>query len=128
LGRVYVLTGDYTQGAAEWIIHSLQYSMGEDNVVVIGEKTAGQDVMTQGVGVKYHVHLFPVVAYVADGGGNHDFGKITPTIEIDEQDYISLGEYGTLDDILFNTAVRHMLGLISQNDGELEEDSDNLAE
>ena len=127
LSRVYVLTGSYTQGAAEWVIHALQYSMGEENVIVIGEKTAGQDVMTEEVDTKFHVHLFPVVAYVTDGGGNYDFGSIKPTIEIDEQDYIRLGEYGTLDDILLYTAVANILG-IRQNDSEEDAEEDNSSD
>lgn len=127
LSRVYVLTSSYTQGAAEWVIRSLQYSMGEENVVVIGQKTAGQDVMTQEVDAKYHVHLFPVVAYVTDGGGNHDLGSITPTIEVNELDHVFLGEYGTLNDILLYTAVEDILG-IGQNDTETPVDSDNSSE
>lgn len=117
LTRIYILTSNYTQGAAEWVIRSLQYSMGEENVVVIGQKTAGQDVMTQEVDAKYHVHLFPVVAYVADGGGNYGLGTISPTVEVNELDYVFLGEYGTLDDILLYTAIENILG-IGQNDTE----------
>lgn len=127
LNRVYILTGTYTQGAAEWVIRSLQHSMGIDNVVVIGKRTAGQDVMIQEVDDKFHVRLFPVVAYVADGGGNYGLGSIAPTIEIDELNYLHLGEYGTLDDIMLYTAVANMLG-IGQNDSEFEENSDKTAE
>lgn len=127
LNRVYILTGTYTQGAAEWVIRSLQHSMGIDNVVVIGKRTAGQDVMIQEVGDKFHVRLFPVVAYVADGGGNYGLGSIAPTIEIDELNYLHLGEYGTLDDIMLYTAVANMLG-IGQNDSESEENSDKTTE
>ena len=102
--------------------------MGEENVILIGEATKGQNVMTQEVDNKYHVHLFPVVAYVADGAGDYEYGSIKPTIEIDELNYVNLADYSNPDEILLNTAIRHMLGLISQNDSESEENSDNLTE
>lgn len=128
LSRVYILTSSYTQGAAEWLIHALQHSMGEENVILIGEATKGQNVMTQEVDNKYHVHLFPVVAYVADGAGDYEYGSIEPAIEIDELNYVTLAAYSNPDEILLNTAIRHMLGLISQNDSDSEKNSDNLTE
>lgn len=128
LNRVYVLTSSYTQGAAEWLIHGLQHSMGEENVILIGKATKGQNVMTQEVGDQFHVHLFPVVAYVADGAGNYEYGSIEPTIEIDEFNYVTLPDYGDPSEILLNTSVQHILGLISQNDSESNEESDKTAE
>ena len=127
LKRIYILTGDYTQGASEWLIHALQHSMGEENVILIGDHTKGQNVMTQEVGDKYYVHLFPVVAYVADGAGDYDYGSISPTIEEDEFSYLALGDYGTADEILLYRAIQNILG-ISQNDSEEEEESDKTAE
>lgn len=127
LSRVYILTSSSTQGAAEWLIHALQYTMGEDNVITIGEATAGQDVLTQEVGHEYYVHLFPVVAYVADGGGTYGYSSITPTYSVNEQSYLNLGDYGTLDEILFYTAVANILG-IGQDDSESGEESDNSSE
>ena len=128
LNRVYVLTSSYTQGAAEWLIHGLQHSMGEENVILIGKATKGQNVMTQEVGDQFHVHLFPVVAYVADGAGNYEYGSIEPTIEIDEFNYVTLPDYGDPSEILLNTSIQHILGLISQNDSESDEESDKTAE
>lgn len=127
LSRVYILTGAYTQGAAEWVIHSLQCSMGEENVITVGLATRGQNVMTDEVGLNYHVRLFPVVAYVADGAGNYDYGSIEPTINVNEQNYVNMGEYGTLDDILFYTAVADMLG-IGQDGRKNEANDDNVTE
>ena len=127
LKRIYILTGDYTQGASEWLIHALQHSMGEENVILIGDHTKGQNVMTQEVGDNYYVHLFPVVAYVADGAGDYDYGSISPTIEEDEFSYLALGDYGTADEILLYRAIQNILG-ISQNDSEEEEESDKTAE
>ena len=128
LHRVYILTSSYTQGAAEWLIHALQHSMGEENVILVGASTKGQNVMTSEVWHDFYVRLFPVVAYVADGAGNYDYGSLTPTIELDELAYVNLVDYGDPEEILLNTALRHMLGLISQNGSESEEESDKTAE
>lgn len=127
LNRVYVLTSAYTQGAAEWMIHALRCSMGEENVITVGLATKGQNVMTEDVGFNYHVRLCPVVAYVADGNGNYDYGSIVPTLNVNEQNYVNMGEYGTWDDILFYTAVADILG-IGQDDSENDEDDDNMTE
>ena len=128
LARIYILTSSYTQGAAEWLIHSLQHSMGEERVIIVGGATKGQNVMTEEVGDNFHVHLFPVVAYVADGAGDYKYGSISPSIKVLETDYVTLADYGDPDEVLLNTAIQHILGIISQNDSETEEESDNSAE
>ena len=128
LNRVYILTSSYTQGAAEWLIHGLQTTMGEENVILVGASTAGQNVMTEEVGCQFYVHLFPVVAYVADAEGNYDYGSLSPTVSINEFDYLSLEEYGSPSEILFYTAIQHMRGLLSQNGSEEEENADETAE
>lgn len=128
LSRIYILTSDFTQGAAEWLIHALQHSMGEENVITIGTATAGQNVVTEKVGSKFFVSLFPVVAYVADGDGDYEYGSIAPIFKEDEFSYMELHDYGDPDEILFNIAIQHILGLISQNDSESEEESDNSSE
>ena len=127
LSRVYVLTGGYTQGAAEWMVHALRCSMGEENVITVGMSTKGQNVMTEEVGQNYYVRLCPVVAYVADGEGNYEYGSILPTLNVNEQSYVGMGDYGTLDDILFYTAVTDMLG-IGQDGSEKEKNNDNVTE
>ena len=110
LSRIYILTSGYTQGAAEWLINALRSSMGEENVVVIGQKTAGQMVMTQEIGHEYYVHLFPVVAYITDSEGNAYEGAITPTVEVNEMNALYLYNYGDINEILFHTALRMMMG------------------
>ncbi len=114
LDRIYILTSSYTQGAAEWLIHSLQHSMGEERVIIVGGATKGQNVMTEEVGDNFHVHLFPVVAYVADGAGDYKYGSISPSIKVLETDYVTLADYGDPDEVLLNTAIQHILGIISQ--------------
>ena len=115
LSRVCILTSAYTQGAAEWLIHALRHTMGANNVVLIGKATAGQNVMTAQVAHEYYIRLFPVVAYVADGEGNYDYGSLKPTVEVDEFSFLNLGEYGSMDDVLLYTAVDYILRG-SQND------------
>ena len=127
LSRIYILTSSYTQGASEWLIHGLQHSMGEENVILIGQSTKGQNVMTEEVGSQYYVHLFPAVAYVADGDGDYSYGSIEPTVTLDEQAYLNLGDYGSPAEILFNSALQHILHGGQNGSGE-GEDSDNSAE
>lgn len=128
LSRIYILTSSYTQGAAEWLIHGLRYSMGEEQVITIGTETKGQNVMTAEVGNQYYVHLFPVVAYVGDGGGDYEYDELEPTIEVDEFGFLSLDEYGSENETLFATAIQHILGLIGQNDGKEVDSSDKTSE
>lgn len=129
LSRIYILTDTYTQGASEWLIHSLQCTMGEDNVILVGQNTKGQDVMTQEVAYQYGVHLIPAVAYVADADGDYDYGSLAPTFEVDETDYLDLAAYGDPSEILLNTAIQHIFGLIvPDEDASEEEDGQNGSE
>ena len=68
LDRVVFITGPYTTGPAEWIIHGLQHTMGTDNVLTIGELTAGQNVLTTPIPTDFHMTLYPVVAYMSSLG------------------------------------------------------------
>lgn len=109
LKRICFLTSSYTQGAAEWMIHSLRNIMGEENVILIGEKTAGQNVMTLSVGHDYMVNLCPVVAFVADGTGNMDYASgIRPDVEIKELSNLELYNYADSRELLLNTALLNM--------------------
>lgn len=111
LSRVYIITSKYTQGAAEWLIHSLQTTMGEDNVILIGEPTAGQNVMTEEIGYDYHVHACPAVAYVADANGDYNYGSLSPIGDyiINELDFFTLGQYGSENNIFVQIAYYDML-------------------
>lgn len=109
LGRVFVLTSEKTQGAAEWMIHCLKGTMGEDKVIVVGRTTCGQNVMTEEVGYEFHIKFNPVVAYVGDCNGNHEYSSIEPDIQVDESTYADWFEYGDMHEILFATAIEHIL-------------------
>lgn len=108
--KIGVITSGYTRGAAEWLVQALIHDMGKDNVVVVGAASAGQNVMTAEVGHDYYIRLCPVVAYVCVADGSHDYGKLTSDAQVNEQEYVDLGEYGTMDEILFYTAVELMHG------------------
>lgn len=105
VGRVFVLTSKYTQGAAEWLIHCLRGSMGDDGVIVVGKPTAGQNVMTQEIGHEHHVVLCPAVAYVADCDGNYNYKAIAPDVEVDEISFAELYEYGNMYEPLLRSAL-----------------------
>ena len=133
LHRIYILTGTYTQGAAEWLIHALQNSMGKDNVILLGTATKGQHVMTSEVWHDFYVRLCPVVAYIADGDGDYNYGAIAPTLEIDEFAFVDLADYGDPEETLFYYALRFILygnidGEEGQNGSESEEESDKTSE
>lgn len=109
LKRVYVLTSATTRGAAEWVICGLKSTMGEENVITIGKKTAGQNVMTQEIGHEHLIHLCPAVAYVSDCNGNHDYQGIEPTIELDDLSFAEIYDYGEANEPLLRTALEHMI-------------------
>ena len=81
LSRVFIITSSYTQGAAEWLIHALRTTLGEANVVLVGQATKGQNVMTAHIASGYGHQLYPAVAYVADGEGNYSYGSFSPSTE-----------------------------------------------
>lgn len=112
LSRLCIITGEYTCGAAEWLIHSLRTSMGASNVLVVGVRTQGQNVMTYPYDSGSGFILCPAVAYVADSGGDYYYSAgITPDVEVNELEYIYLSNYGSLEEILLNEAVSLLLGI-----------------
>lgn len=89
LDRIYILTSAYTASASEALIYGLIPYMGQENVILLGEKTEGKNVaMTSYSNESYGYTLWPVVAYVynADGQGDYYEG-ITPRYTLNEHDY-----------------------------------------
>lgn len=107
LKRVVIITSSMTKGPAEWVIHSLTSLMGEDNVIIIGEKTAGQNVMTQSlVNSDFFLKFYPVVAYVASDSGDYNyFGGIVPKYQVREYEYVELAPYGEPGETLLTEAL-----------------------
>lgn len=106
MNRVYVITSSYTRGAAEWLINALCYALGRENVIIYGESSAGQNVLTAHCG-DYNdlIHIYPSVAYVADGDGNYESyaSGFAPDVVLSEYSYSYLGDYGTFDEVILAT-------------------------
>ena len=99
---------NYTQGAAEWLIRALKLTLGEENVILIGEKSKGQNVMTEFIGHEYGHRLFPAVCYVADATGNYSYGAFSPQSSISESSttyLLSMKEYGDEEETLLKAAL-----------------------
>lgn len=103
--KIYFITGAYTSGAAEWLIHSLSTLMGEEHVFIVGEKTVGQNVMTEYVGHQFGIRLYPVVAHIVDPHGETGWGAITPNDEQKEVSFVDLYPYGSLREPLLQIAL-----------------------
>jgi len=100
--NLYFITSGYTQGAAEWLIHGLSALMG-DNLTIVGQATAGQNVMLQAVSTPYQFTLYPAVAFVADVVNNADYSSgLQPDSVVNEFDYALLYPYGDEREVLVN--------------------------
>ena len=98
---VYFITGTYTKGAAEWLIHGLKAMNSHDKVITFGTKTAGQNVWLEQVKPPYSFTLNMAAAYVADAYGNYDYASgIKPDGEINELEFAKLSDYGDADETL----------------------------
>ena len=112
LERVYVITGSYTQGAAEWLVQGLKGVLGEENVLTFGTKTAGQNVLLHPVeSASGDVTLQLATAYVADCNGSYDYaGGHVPMVEVDEYSYADLYPYGDLREAVLAEVLGAMFG------------------
>lgn len=106
--RIYVITGTYTQGAAEWLVHCLRTSLGAERVSIVGEKTKGQGVMTQLVAANKGHHLYPAVARIRDAAGGTLISGIAPDTILREQSYYNLYNYGDTLEPLLNVTLKRM--------------------
>ena len=99
---LYFITSQYTQGAAEWLIHGLK-AMSTGSVVVVGKTTAGQNVMLRAIPSDYQYTIYPAVAYVADSDGDYDYANgIDPDEPINELEYAVLYPYGDTREPIIN--------------------------
>lgn len=109
--RVYVITGAYTQGAAEWVIMALKYALGDENVILVGGKTAGQHFLTQCVAdYKDYLHIYPVVAEITNGL-DEAFNAFEADIQLDEFEHFDLYGYGAQNEILLNACLVSIFNL-----------------
>jgi len=107
IGRIFIITSGYTQGAAEWLIQGLCNVWGRENIIIIGEKTAGQNVLLSHFrSDSYLLDLYPAVAYVASPDGDYNYSDgFTPDYSISEYNSLYLAPYGNRDETLLSVAM-----------------------
>lgn len=76
LSKIYILTGHLTASSSEAVINGLTPYMGEENVVLIGTKTAGKNVaISPFENSTYGITLRPVIAYVSNANHESDYAN-----------------------------------------------------
>lgn len=106
LGKVYIICGAETRGAAEAFIAALRTALGYNNVAVIGETTAGEYVATETIESPYNFSITPVVAFVENGDGASLYGAgVVPGYTMGElSDFYRIYNLGnTQEYMLYNT-------------------------
>ena len=106
LGKVYIICGAETRGAAEAFIAALRTALGYNNVAVIGETTAGEYVATETIESPYNFSITPAVAFVENGDGASLYGAgVVPGYTMDElSDFYRIYNLGnTQEYMLYNT-------------------------
>jgi len=107
LQQLFLITGSYTSGAAEWLIRGLKASLGDDYITTVGTTTAGKIVNTGSFPSDYYVTLHPAVCYVADGTGDYNYTSgITPDAEIEDLSDVVLYPYGDSRETILATILK----------------------
>lgn len=68
--KLYIITGNDTKGIAELFIASVNASRGMHEVVTVGSRTAGANVMTEAFESPYGFTINPAVAHIGTSNGN----------------------------------------------------------
>ena len=68
--KLYIITGNSTKGIAELFIASVNASRGMHEVVTVGSRTAGANVMTEAIESPYGFTINPAVALIRTSGNN----------------------------------------------------------
>ena len=106
LGKVYIICGAETRGAAEAFIAALRTALGYNNVAVIGETTAAEYVATETIESPYNFSITPAAAFVEGGDGANLYGAgVVPGYTMDElSDFYRIYNLGnTQEYMLYNT-------------------------
>ena len=104
LSRVYIIIGNQTQGAAEWLVRGLIQTLGSENVILVGDDSKGQNVMTQFVAAGYGHKLYPAVCYVTDATGTTSYDALTETHNINENStnyWLEMKDFGNPEEQVF---------------------------
>lgn len=109
LKKVYIIVSNLTQFAPEILINGLIPYMGEENIILTGTTTNGQNVALQAISTPYNFTLYPVVATLYNGADKSDFYKgFSPTIEhtlSETTSYDSLYALGNLKELLLRNTI-----------------------
>lgn len=100
LSKIYVLTGNMTASSSEAVINGLIPYLGAENVVLIGEKTAGKPVaMSAFENETYGLTLWPVVAYVSNANHEGDYANgFTPAFPLNENTLLNWYPLGNTEE------------------------------
>lgn len=105
--KVYFITGEKTKGVAELLIASVNASRDAYDVMVVGGKSAGSNVMVEEMESPYGFSISPAVAYAYSSDGNLVSNKgVIPDYEIDELAHKERNIYELGDEqeeLLYNT-------------------------
>lgn len=83
--KLYFIIGANTKGTAEILVNSLNVSRGANEVYIIGEKSAGANVMVEKIESPYGFAINPATAYVYSSNGNElPATGIQPDFEVNE--------------------------------------------
>lgn len=122
LNKIYIISGTSTRGAAETFISALQTTLGYNNAIVIGEKTVGENILTQQFESPYNFIINPATAFIENSEGESmpPYG-ITPNHTINELDDLygihNLGS--TQEYILYSTIYYIINGSFPQESSEI---------
>lgn len=112
LNRLYVLTGNYTASASEFVINGLKPYM---DVFLIGETTYGKNVGSITIYEKNDPKnkwgMQPIIVKYLNSKGQSDFtAGFTPNYEIDEFEDLFLYQFGDTNDPLLGKAISLITG------------------
>ena len=127
LDKVYILTGKLTASASEALINGLIPYLGESQVVLVGEKTAGKPVaMSAFKNETYGLTLWPVVAYVSNDNNEGDYvNGFEPQYPLNERNLLTWYPLGNTEEYLLKNTLAlittgHMPDLIPEESEEVQ--------
>lgn len=127
LDKVYILTGKLTASASEALINGLIPYLGESQVVLVGEKTAGKPVaMSAFKNETYGLTLWPVVAYVSNANNEGDYvNGFEPQYPLNERNLLTWYPLGNTEEYLLKNTLAlittgHMPDLIPEEGEEVQ--------
>lgn len=113
LGKVYILTGQYTASASELVINGLIPYLGKDNVVLVGATTVGKNVASKAFSwdTNNKYTIYPIVATCYNSAHSTDYESgFAPTYTVDEiKNFDVLQPLGSTNELLLS----YTIGLIT---------------